>query len=1502
MLSAGISVERTQPYFRHTLTKFGQLRVSVGCINSPSNVTITGDLQQITYLQGLLETDSVFTRRLKVNVAYHSPHMSSLAEPYRKALGSLRQQNSTSTTVMVSSVTTDVISNNQLCQPAYWVRNMLSPVKFTEAVARAVELHVTDLNQQSSVRIKPRWEDVLEIGPHSALQAPLKDIFKTLARGANIKYHSALVRNVRATSSFLEALGNLYSRGHLINVKRLNDPQQKQSDILTPLTSLPEYPFDHTRSYWRESRTSQGNRMRQCPRNDFLGVQVPDWNPREAKWRRRIKISEDPWIEDHKIANVCILPGAAMLVMAIEGAKVMSKLRSTKPISGYSLRDVSFSRALTISADPDGTEIEVYLRPIGQTSDRDVTWLEFRLYVAEHNTLVEVCRGQVWAEPSEETQQVDRGLEIAKENERHRAELTRIKASCPEMSETDSSYQMLAKNGIDFGPAHQVIDKFASDIKIGCVGNICLHKWEVKSRKFHQRDFTIHPTTLDGLFQLGLISVAKEASKILPSVVTGIRKMWIAESRMNDPKLSTVIAYSRPFFISPTETITEAAAFDKSQSEVICLISGLEGKLLDQSDGPRSEKHLQRLCWNFDSRPDVDLLDHKELLKCVTDLFPTRPAPIQFDRDVKLLLRLCILRTLKRLTPADIARFASHHRRYTEWMQYERDKPCGVCSRDSPGSLCNADDDVSYKNLLGRMEHVNKQGKFFAVLAKNLYNILTRKIDALEVMFQTSLVKDYYRELYKSTNGLFKALGFLDIHAHKHSNISILEIGAGTGGMTNYVLDALTQSASRAAGAGTPRFTHYTYTDISAGFFEAARTMFAAFPEKVTFKVLDIEKDPILQGFERESYDIVIADNVFHATQNLDVTAKHAKCLLKPGGKLVLFELTDPEVIKTNFAFGLLPGWWRFSDDYRRLSAGVSDKTWDTILRKAGFSGVDLNLRDFDEDQCHEHSVLISTAQTSSVPPFNPPQTTIVFDPGSTLQKQLSKCLSEHLRTAGDHATVKTLEEAALSCKQDRQFHIILLDLDKPILHSMSAFEYRNIKKILLVNNGILWTCMGGGTRPENPDHALIHGALRGLRMENTGAKLISLSLEAQPADCSLIAKKIWQIFEIVTISPANDCEQEYVERNGQICIDRLIEADHINQELPTLMKEKQSGQSPFADAPSVALSIASIGLLETLEFVEDEFAVTQLAADEIEIRVEASGVNFRDCLIALGRIPSKSFGFECSGSVSRIGHRVSHVKLGDRVCASTPGTYQTYARCDAGDIISIGNSMSFTEAAAIPVVFTTAYYALIQVAKIRKNDSILIHSAAGGTGQAAIQIAQLFNADIYVTVGSDDKKQLLMELYRIPEDHIFYSRNLSFVKGIQRMTRAKGGVDIILNSLSGNFLTETWECIAPFGRFLELGKKDILSNAYLPMRPFSKNASFHAIDLNEARKYEPALLITLRDQISILLAEKKIRPPQPIHTFGIGETEKAFRYLQSGKNTGKAVVEMRGGDIIKVF
>ncbi|KAF7899503.1 hypothetical protein EAF00_003839 [Botryotinia globosa] len=1500
MLSVGLSAEKVLLYLTKVEVKFGYSGISIGCINSPSNVTITGNMNHINYLHEILEKDNIFTRKLLVGVAYHSHHMSAVAAAYSEQLSSLSSQVSAIPITMVSSVTGKVVSSDELRQPSYWVKNMVSPVKFLDAVTCASSLSISNDGVILHDSSKDCFDDVLEIGPHSALQGPLKDIFKQSDKNSAIGYYSVLIRNVNANNSMLETIGNLYCRGHSINIQALNDQNSSGTCSLTPLTDLPEYPFDHSKSYWRESRLSKGHRFRRIPRNDFLGTPVPDWNPQEAKWRRRIRISEDPWIEDHNISNACILPASAMLVMAIEAAKIMAKLRSKKSISGFIIQNVVVSRALTVPSDSDGVEMEFYLRPCGLASDREITWSEFRIYTSENHDWVEVCRGQVRVTHGDLENEVDNGIEQALDDEYHRTELSRIRASSYQKVDMQNFYPVLKENGINFGTAHQTIRNGAYGQDKECIAEIALDSWIPKKRELQQTNYTIHPTSLDGMFQLGLLALVAARMKINPSVIVGLRRLWIAEGKINIPGSSTMSTYAKSVMNGSTTTLMDAVAFDKEATNPILIIDGLEGKFLVQPDRP-CDTHNRHISWNFDYRPDIDLLSKKELVQYVSNSSNIQSAPLRLDHDVKLLLYLCILRTLNRLTDFEVAGLKPHHIKYLQWMQYERTK---LCRSDMCNGAVNVrehiDDNAFYENLLNRLRHTNARGKLYAILATNLYDILTGEIDVLEVMFAEPLVKDYYRELYKSTNGLYKTLTYLDTLVHKHPNMKILEIGAGTGGMTNYLLDILAQNGARDPRVGTPRFAHYTYTDISAGFFEGATSLFENFPDMVTFKVLDIEKDPVKQGFEIESYDCIIADNVLHATQDLEITMKNVRMLLKPGGKLLLFELTVPEVVRTNFAFGLLPGWWRFNDKYRSFSAGISDEVWDEVLKSTGFSGIDFNFKDYDEDECHEHSALISTSREDLSNATLFPPTIVILDPKSDLQSKTYEALRDQLRLSGTTEITSTPLNEVTTFKEKQPFIVVLLEIDRPFFHEMTEPEFEDLKAMFLTFENILWACKGGGDRPNMPEYALVQGAFRALRMENVRLKFISISFETSSNNATHLANRVFEVYREISTKGVKDCEQEYVERNGMICIDRVVDADYMNQNFSATTDEILRSDCEFSKASPVTLSIRTPGLLDTLEFIQDDTLNTDLAADEIEIKVEASGVNFRDCLIALGRIPSVSFGFECSGRVSRTGSHATKLQVGDRVCASTIGTYKTYARCKTSNVIPIPDNMSFVEAAAMPVVFTTAYYALVHIAQLQKNESVLIHSAAGGTGQAAIQVAKLLGAEIFVTVGSKSKKNLLISLYQIPADHIFYSRNSLFVKGIKRMTDDHGGVDVILNSLSGDLLVDTWQCIAPFGRFLEIGKKDILANGNLPMLPFSRNASFHAIDLNEAQKYRPGLLIDLQRSITTLLFDNKIRPPQPIHVYGIGEVEKAFRYLQSGKNSGKTIIQIQGNDMIK--
>ncbi|KAI4275334.1 MAG: hypothetical protein L6R38_005889 [Xanthoria sp. 2 TBL-2021] len=263
--------------------------------------------------------------------------------------------------------------------------------------------------------------------------------------------------------------------------------------------------------------------------------------------------------------------------------------------------------------------------------------------------------------------------------------------------------------------------------------------------------------------------------------------------------------------------------------------------------------------------------------------------------------------------------------------------------------------------------------------------------------------------------------------------------------------------------------------------------------------------------------------------------------------------------------------------------------------------------------------------------------------------------------------------------------------------------------------------------------------------------------------------------------------------------------------------------------------------------------------------------------MACIALIPVRWLGQEASGIVLRTGSKATKFKPGDCVSTMNVGTHATKIRADHRVTAKIPNSLSFEAAAAVPVIHNTAYYAFVKVAKLRKGQSLLIHSAAGGVGQAAIQLAKHLDLIIYVTVGTEDKRKLIMEQYNIPEEHIFHSRDASFVKCISRITGGRG-VDCVLNSLSGELLRASWDCLATFGTFVEI-------------RPFRKSTSFTFVNSHTLYEEDPETFYEVFDETFKLINQGVLGPPSPVVAFPISQAAEAFRIMQQGKHRGKLVL-----------
>jgi hypothetical protein len=227
-------------------------------------------------------------------------------------------------------------------------------------------------------------------------------------------------------------------------------------------------------------------------------------------------------------------------------------------------------------------------------------------------------------------------------------------------------------------------------------------------------------------------------------------------------------------------------------------------------------------------------------------------------------------------------------------------------------------------------------------------------------------------------------------------------------------------------------------------------------------------------------------------------------------------------------------------------------------------------------------------------------------------------------------------------------------------------------------------------------------------------------------------------------------------------------------------------------------------------------------------------------------------------------------------------------------------DDMDFETAASLPTIYATVYVSLVDTARLQRGETVLIHSATGGVGQAAVMLAQHLGADVFVTVGSDEKRRLVMDRYGIPADRIFFSRDASFAAGIRAATAGRG-VDVVLNSLTGNLLQESVNCLAPFGRFVELGKRDLEQNHCLELEAFTRAVSFSSIDLIAFGEHKGLEANRILKDVMRLLGEKAIRPVYPITAFPISDAEKAFRLMQTGKHMGKIVLSVDPDVVVPV-
>ncbi|KAF2654169.1 hypothetical protein K491DRAFT_679868 [Lophiostoma macrostomum CBS 122681] len=647
----------------------------------------------------------------------------------------------------------------------------------------------------------------------------------------------------------------------------------------------------------------------------------------------------------------------------------------------------------------------------------------------------------------------------------------------------------------------------------------------------------------------------------------------------------------------------------------------------------------------------------------------------------------------------------------------------------------------------------------------------------------------------------------------------------------------------------------------------------------------DISKK-LEHGSKATQYDFVIAPYSSHSDMLV-----HLYSLLTNGGRVLLFN--------PNRCI-------RQRESYQEESANLfqvnlndtmaTTQSQEITLTKVGFTRI-LSLV-YTE---HALSPLVIASKPFPGSCSEPLDLVLVMDHTSKYQQALAECLRSQWPMGVQKHSVEDMTRSDAPSLNLAANHIFLYEIEHPLLASLSQATFYALRNALLPTTRVLWLTCRDRDGVIHPDFAMIDGFARVIRSEHPNATVVTARLEYDKPESQ--ASTIVRLIQSTNFQgTGQDYEPEYSVMDGMICVPRIYPAKRLSQKLfdDSERPVSHTVERAFGTGPPLKLGIGTPGLLDSLHFTEDFGAEKELAADEVEIRVGAAGLNFKDLLIALGRVEGTSIGIECAGTITRCGKHVIDLVPGDRVTCLCNAAFSSHVRARGASVARLPSSLSVELAASIPVQFGTAYYAIQTMAKLRPGESILIHSGAGGTGQASIQIAQHLGGEVFATVSSRSKKQLLIERYGIPETHIFYSRDTSFAQGILQVTKNRG-VDVVLNSLAGESLLASWDIIAPYGRFIELGKKDINQNSSLPMRPFSRGASFVHMETTAMSADNPELVRNVLDELLSLFAEHKLQPVHQLQVLPISDLQKGLQILQTGNSVGKFVVSMKDDALVQI-
>lgn len=1438
--------------------------VEIAGINSPHNVTLTGSLEGLEKIHA--HADGAFFQLLDLDYAFHSKHMDGIREALLAELKDIVPQKSSAR--FFSTVTGHECEGESL-DAVYWWNNVRQSVQFFPAVHKLCE---------------EGYRFFVEIGPHAILQRYLRECLQNA--GTKGRIFSSLIK----TEDGIKRLQTLSLRLHCLSSatnRELFFPTRGN-----PFVSLPLYPWQNREYTYPRTSECIFETRRVHP---LLGWQRENTPP---IWENILDPVKDMWLEDHKVGSVTVLAGAAFTEMALAAAQRVYGTDHVLVEDMQIIAPLAFEGAQCVRMSVDDTcgNFRIISRPrLGEGA-----WVEH-------------VRGRVLQGAAKEVP----------------AYAFSANPDSWKRVSGNELYAITTGLGLDYGPSFRLVQDLRCDavsgrleanispVSLGSDGYLlppqaldaCFHALAALYANTESADETAYlPVGLDRLEVLTDVGdVKRKITHFVARIVHKSRRSLAADFALCDGEGNVLVqATSCRFRAAPSLRSGEQEPSFWTVEPVLCPLPGTEDcSFIPDPETLKAdiEAHVwekadpKRVLWYKNTLPLLDAMTMSMALEAFADVV----REVGEDGFARVLKNPC-------------ARY---------WARVLQEEGFMELTEQGPRFDASV---PAHEHIMREALSLDPQALPYFVRAGRaglrLADIFLGKQEGTDIyaeLMRPSPASAMLRDLDNLLNtGLNRALAHIareladKLPAGRQLRIlEVREAERGSSEKGQARASTLVQICRALCSSGQIKRDRIDLVAaIQEGEGASGKKSTHRFEDGFSCEIVSLGLDDWTIADDKGGVDLVYVEHCLFKAASRGLALAGLQDVLRPGGLLVLAE-RSPDLY-AELVEGLVPAFWRQATttkdgDEQVIPGLMPAMVWQKLLANQGFASP-VVLRELAAENLEEGAYLILGRKN--------PEICIAEDKESAACSQTFLLLGDTAddcpEKSGNADNVLSALRETLSAQGHNVLCLALSADRKALAHACaeanhvvvlaSQTEPERAAHLLQTVLDTASACNGAGDDNQRCPQMWI--VTRNGNLLPHGDEKAACALDAAPTACALcglarVMRNEYAYAGGLTVRQLDLCQRadRSAEEQARLLAKDLLHTDGVDEIVLTDSGRYAPALVPCSmerEASNMALEFSKPGRLENLVW-KPVGEISELREHGLEVEVMATGLNFRDIMLTMGLLPDDAvengfakanLGLEFSGRVVRVGAGVTDFAPKDRVAGFGKSCFASKILTGDYCVARIPDSVSFESAATLPVVFFTAWYALKHLANIQPGERLLIHGAAGGLGMAAIQIARHLGAKIFATAGSDEKRDFLA-LSGVT--HVYNSRDCSFVNEILADTKGEG-IDVVINSLAGEAMRQSVALLRPFGRFLELGKRDFVENTSLGLKPFKENISYFAIDADQMLSAKPQLAKTVFAEVMDLLAQD-VLSPLPCRAFDHTEVKEAFRTMQKAQHMGKIVV-----------